>query len=132
MGKLLGFVLPHPVLLFLGVFISLVFFLLRKSLVFLSVFCLVLRVFEGLHGEKIPWSFFEVSLVLRFFRKDQARKRRTGQNTGKNESKNAQKQGLRGIFLFFWQFFLYHPYSFYFGPEARETPLSGRRAGSQA
>ena len=53
----------NPVLLFLGVFVSLVFFLLRTSLVVLSVFCLFFSAFKGSRGEKNPWCF-EVFLGL--------------------------------------------------------------------
>ena len=44
-----------PVLLFLGVFVSLLYFFLGISLVFLSVFCLFYMVLEGLQREKNPW-----------------------------------------------------------------------------
>ena len=45
------------VLLFLGVLVSLVFFLLQNSLVFWSVFCLFFRGFKGSHGVKNSWCF---------------------------------------------------------------------------
>ena len=51
------FLRKHPVLLFLDVFVSLVFFFLGISLVVLSVFCLFYRVSEGSHGEINPWYF---------------------------------------------------------------------------
>ena len=63
-----------PVLLFLGVFVSLVFFLLRNSLVFLGVFCLFSSAFKGSQGEKNPWCFWGFSLVF----SKRPRKRRTG------------------------------------------------------
>ena len=44
----------NPVLLFLDVFVSLVFFLLGISLVFLSVFSVFSKVFRGSQGEKNP------------------------------------------------------------------------------
>ena len=53
------------VLLFLGVFVSLVFFLLGISLVFLSVFCLFFRIFKGsrtiLGAFEVFLGIFEVS-----------------------------------------------------------------------
>ena len=48
------FFLIFPVLLFLDVFVSLVFFLPGISLVFLGVFCLFSKVFRGSPGEKNP------------------------------------------------------------------------------
>ena len=47
----------NPVLLFLGVFVSLVFFLLGFSLIFLSLSCLFYRIFKGPRGEENPWCF---------------------------------------------------------------------------
>ena len=65
---------PHyPVLLFLGVFISLVFFLLRNSLVFLSISVYFPRFFEVCKVRK-TLGVFEVFLVLSI----RPRKRRTG------------------------------------------------------
>ena len=49
-----GFHPRYSVLLFLGVFVSLVFFFPGIFLVFLSVLCLFYGVFEGSHSEKNP------------------------------------------------------------------------------
>ena len=57
---------PFPVLLFLGVFVSLVFLSLGMSLVSLSVFCFFSRSFKGfkgLQGEETPGYFLRFSLV---------------------------------------------------------------------
>ena len=62
--------ISYPVLLFLGVFVSLVFLFLWISLLFLSVFGLFYRVFEGSHGERNPWYFGGFPWC---FRKDQGR-----------------------------------------------------------
>ena len=59
-----------PVLLFLDVFGSLVFFFLGISLVFLGVFCLFSRVFRGSPGEENPWCFGGFPWC---FRKDQGK-----------------------------------------------------------
>ena len=42
----------------------------KNSLVFLSVFCLVLRAFKGSHGEKNPWCFWGFPW---YFRKEQGK-----------------------------------------------------------
>ena len=80
----LGFVGGHisplttqnfPVLLFLGVFVSLVFFLLGFSLVPLSVFCLFSRIFKGSPSEENPWCF---EVLLGIFEKTKEKKDRVG------------------------------------------------------
>ena len=48
----------NPVLLFLGVFVSLLFFSLWNSLVFWGIFCFFSRVFKDSQSEKNPWSFW--------------------------------------------------------------------------
>ena len=63
----------YPVLLFLGVSVSLVFLLPRNSLVFLSGFCLFSGYFKGSQGETFV-GVFEVSLVF----SKRPRKKRTG------------------------------------------------------
>ena len=57
LGKSDSLPATHPVLLFLGVFVSLVFFLLRNSLVFLSVSAYLSGFLKGSHGERNPWCF---------------------------------------------------------------------------
>ena len=70
-----GRVLEDPVLLFLGVFVSLVFFFLGMSLLFLSDFCLFYRVLTGSHRGKIL-DVFEVFLGV--FEKPRTRLVHTG------------------------------------------------------
>ena len=68
--------LPCPS--FLGVLVSLVFFLLRNSLVFLIVLCVLFRIFKGSHGEKNPWWFWG---FLCIFQKTEEKKDRVTQET---------------------------------------------------
>ena len=65
--------LEDVVLPFLGVFVFLVFVLLRNSLVFLSVFCLLYRVLKRSHGGKI---LFVSEVFLGIFEKTNEKKGR--------------------------------------------------------
>ena len=68
-----------PVLLFLGVFVSLVFFLLGISLVFFDCFLIIFQDFKGSQGEENPWCFFFLRFSL--VPSKRPRKRRTGEFT---------------------------------------------------
>ena len=84
---------PHPVLLFLGVFVSLVFFSLQNSLAFLSVFCLFSRV---LRVRKVRKSLVFLRFSLVFSKRSRKRRTRQTPKTSKKDTKKWLKSD-------FWQ-----------------------------